>query len=197
MKKINLVLACGVIFTLASSINLSAQDGKDFALTNASGTKQTVNLSFPENAHSTKIINDKKDVKELKARLREAKANNKVTGYVNNHFKDVSDLQIFGATATSELILAKFTMYKKSARAVYDKKGNWLYTIINYQEDDLPGNVKSLVNSRFKEYSITLVQEISEGDITFYKVFLENCRNAKQVLVYNDEVTVFLDYVKQ
>ena len=80
---------------------------------------------------------------------------------------------------------------------MYDKKGNWLYTIINYQEDDLPKDVKNLVNDMFKGFSISLVQELSQGDITCYKVFLENCRNVEHVIVYNDEVVSVQEFARQ
>jgi thioredoxin-related protein len=195
MKKINSIVAGLVIFTLACTNNSNAQNGKDFSLTNSSGTKQAAGFVVAENAASAKTIIDKPTVKQLKARLREAKINSKVTSYVNNNFKDVSGLQIF--MQDNEPILAKFTVRNKSARILYDKNGNWVYTIINYKEDDLPAAVKNLVKSSYKDFSIAFVQELNQGDITCYKVFLENCRSYKQILVHNDEITVFQEFEKQ
>jgi hypothetical protein len=140
MKKINSVLVCLVIFTLAHTNNANAQGGKDFISTNSSGEKQVVNFPVPENAVSAKPT-----VKDLKAQLREARANSKVTGYISNNLKNVSGLQIY--MSDNEPILAKFKMHDKSVRITFDKKGNWLYTITSYKEDDLPPAVKSLVKS--------------------------------------------------
>ena len=196
MKKINSSLVCLVIFTLAYTNNSTAQAGKDVSLTNSSGTKQGVNFSDPANALSAKTNAGKPTVKQVKARVWEAKINSKVASHVSNNFKDVEGLQIFNAN--NEPILAKFTMHNKSARVLYDKNGNWVHTVLNYKEDDLPAAVKSLVNNSFKDFSITLVQEISEGDITCcYKVLLESNTSFKEVLVYNGEITTYKEFEKR
>jgi hypothetical protein len=194
MKKINSVFACMVIFTMAYTNNSNAQGGKDFNLANASETRQAASVAVPENALSSTNVIDKPTVKQLKAQLKEAKINSRVISYVNNNFKDVSKLRIF--MQDNEPVMARFTMHNKSARIQFDKKGNWIYSIIDYQEDDLPAAVKSLVRDSYKDFSITLVQELIQGGITCYKVFLENCRSYKQILVNNDEMVVYKEFEK-
>lgn len=194
MKKINLVIVYGVLFTLIASNCLNAQDGKDLSKTVfpvpelSKSSAGSLNNGKAEN-DSTELSDNK-----LKADLKEAKISRKITGYVSNHFKDISGLKIYSNTDGS--FLALFIMQKRPARVMYDKNGNWKYTIINCQEVDLPQNVKDLLNNNYIGYSISLVQEISQGELSFYKVYLENCKSFKQVLVSGDEIIIYNEFEK-
>jgi hypothetical protein len=180
---------------MAYTNNSNAQGGKNFGLANTSEAGQAARFVVPENPLSSTNVIDKKTVKQLKAQLREAKINSRVISYVNNNFKDVSKLQI--SIRDDEPVLARFTMHNKSASIQFDKKGNWVYSIINYKEDDLPAAVKTLVRNSYKDCSITFVQELLQRDIACYKVFLENFRSYKQILVNGDEIIVYQELEKQ
>jgi hypothetical protein len=93
--------------------------------------------------------------------------------------------------------VAKFALQNKAVKVLFNNKGNWTYTILTYYEDELPANVKNLVNNAYAGFDITLVQEIHQQNVTCYKVSIENCRNFKQVLVSDDNIALYEEFVKQ
>lgn len=194
MKKIIMVLVCGVLYTSLTTSPANAQKASDIAFADATVAKKS-SLAEAEKKVAANAVSpeDETSKKEKKANLRAAKANLKVTNHFNKNFKDVSDLTW---SDEEKATVATFKINEKSARIVYDKRGNWLYSIINYQEDQMPANIRSLVKSAYKGFSISLVQEVSQNDITLYKIHLEDCNSLKQILVYNDEITVYEDYTK-
>jgi len=60
----------------------------------------------------------------------------------------------------------------------------------------MPGDTRSLVKSGFNGYTISLVQEVTRGNTTLYKVHLEDASGYKKILVHNDEITVYEEYDK-
>jgi len=193
MKKINVFFVSGVIFTLLFTTRLNAQQPESIS----SATTKTKQLTDMAVIGDTPGVNDnssKATAKEMKAKLNAAKISTKVNNHIAAHFKNVSGLQIINSEQGT--MVAKFAMSGKVARVLYDAKGNWVYTIINCTENDLPENVKQLVYASYKGFTITLVQELSQGTITCYKIFLEDCRNLKEIFVYNDEITVDKEFVK-
>lgn len=182
MKKINFV--CGIIFILAFTSNSNAQ--------------QSISLKKPATnpADATPFYANTPD-KEItagKSTVTETRADNKVSRYVAGHFKNISGLRI--SNLKEGAIVAEFSMAGKAARVVCDKKGNRIYTIITYSENELPAEVKQLVHDEFKGFSITLVQEISQREVNCYKIFLEDRSSLKEVFVYNGEITIDKELVK-
>lgn len=45
-------------------------------------------------------------------------------------------------------------------QVAYEKKGDWLYTILSYTENKLPKDIRHLIKSNYYDYDINLVQEI-------------------------------------
>ncbi len=135
-----------------------------------------------------------KDIKAMKANLKAEKINLRVNKNLQKNYKDASGVDV---SHESRAIVARFkTSDDKAARVVYNKNGGWLYTIFTYNEDKLPTTVKDMVVAAYPNFNITLVQEIKQGDITIHKVFLEDCTSFKQVLVHNDELTLYEDFKK-
>jgi len=194
MKKIIMILLSGVFYTLLITSNATAQ--------------RATNITFPipgtdnknGSAGDDKIVAGnaidpaaKAAIKDMEANLKAAKVTLKVTSHLSKNFKNVSGLTW---NTEEKAIIASFKMDDKSARVVYNKRGNWLFTIINYSEEQMPREVRSLVKDSYGEFTITLVQEVRQGGITLYKVHLEDNTHIKQVLVYNGEITVYGDFIK-
>ncbi len=60
----------------------------------------------------------------------------------------------------------------------------------------MPKAIRSLIRSNFPDYNITGMNEIKEGDMTFYLVYLEDETSYKQISVYNGELNVFKELQK-
>ena len=78
----------------------------------------------------------------------------------------------------------------------YDRSGNRMFTISNYQEKQLPKEVRGLVKSKYYDYTITLVQEIVFQEQTVYLIQMQDETTWKNVRVADGEMTVIEDFIK-
>ena len=69
---------------------------------------------------------------------------------------------------------------------LYDKNGDWQYSLIFYSEDKLPRDVRAAVKSTYFDMAITLVEEVQTTDSKVYIVHLEDKANIK-ILKVNDQ----------
>jgi hypothetical protein len=181
MKKIIIVLVCGMLYTSASINQATAQKA-----TNASFETPTIEGQSGESA-------DKASASRSEADLKAAKVNLKVTNHLSKQFRNMSNLKW---STEEKVIVATFKIDEKSGRVVYNKKGNWLYSIITYTEDQMPKEVKFLINDAYPGYNITLVHEITQGSTFLYDVFIEDSSHLKQILVQDQDLTVYKEYTK-
>jgi len=184
MKKITPVIVCAILIATITSSSYAGSCTKPNLQTIATGKEIYPVAASPE-AAMTIHLNAKPLVKELKAKLRAAKINRKVVDYVDDHFTPVSGLNVY---PDNGVLVSKFMMNDRSVRIVFDAKGNWMYTIINGGEKDLMKSDRRLVNKHFKDFSITLVQEIRQDDISCYKIFLEKNTMTVIIFVYDGKI---------
>lgn len=59
-------------------------------------------------------------------------------------------------------------------RVMYDKNGNWSYSLINYGEEKLSENIRETVKSEYFDFNIVLVQEVQMNGGTEYIITLED-----------------------
>jgi hypothetical protein len=71
-------------------------------------------------------------------------------------------------------------------RVFYDKKGHWQYSLILYTEDQLPGDLRASVKSKYYDLAITLIEEVQTNDGMVYIVHLEDKSNIKILRLSND-----------
>ena len=189
-----MILVSGVLFTSLITSYATAQKATDISFAaSKTGNKSGLGESEKTAVSNAIVNNDETALKEMKANLKVAKANLKVTNHHEKNYKNVSGLKW---NSEEKVIVATFKMNDKSARVVYNKRGNWLFTIITYNEAQMPQDIRSLVKANYGGYSISMVQEISQGDVTLYKVHLEDCNSLKQILVHNNEITVYEEFTK-
>jgi len=186
MKKIIMVLVSGVLYTSLTIGNATAQKVTDISFA-ALKIDYKIDSVSDDNLVAGNAIDpaNKIALKGMKASLKEVKYNFKVTNHINSNFKNISNLLLSSA---DNLTIAKFKMNDKSAKVVYDKKGNWSYTMLTYHEDQMPKDIKSLIKDNYKGFTISLIHEIKQPDITCYMIYLDEETSFKHVLVYNDEI---------
>lgn len=195
MKKNILVFISGVFCTSLMTGHAIAQNVTDLAFTNLTVDALTDWTISDSTAKSNTIDpTSKLAFKEMKANLKATKINSKISNHINNEYKNISNLSL---SPSDNLTIAKFKMNEKNFKVVYDKRGNWSYTLLTYHENQMPQNIKLLMNSTYKDFTISLVQEIHEYDITCFMVYLNNKQNFKSVLILNDEIIEVKDYNKR
>lgn len=78
----------------------------------------------------------------------------------------------------------------------YDKKGNWVYSILTYGEDKLPEDVRALVKGHYYDFNINWVKEVTEAQTTVYVVHMESAKAWKEVSVQEGEMRVLKEFCK-
>lgn len=68
-------------------------------------------------------------------------------------------------------------------RVIYDQKGIWVFSLINYGENKLPRNIRSIVKSAYFDFDIVLAEEIQMNEGTEYIVTLEDSSDIRIVKV--------------
>jgi len=93
--------------------------------------------------------------------------------------------------------VVKYTSNNKHCRTVYNKKGEFIYTVRQYNEDRMPRDVRTLIKSRYFDYTITLVEEIDRPSKPIaYVVHLQDAATLVNVQVCEGEIEVVGDYIK-
>lgn len=172
MKKIPVVLIMAMIISIITT-KVAAQ----ITAANFSKEQPGIFAASPEN-----------NPKEAKKVAKFDKATHKALSNFKNAYKDESSVKW---SFEPNVMVAKFTKDDIQTNVIYSNKGSWIHTIKNYQESKLPEDVRTLIkNSDFSNYNIDLVQQIDEGNTTFYIVHLLNGKKYKQVVVYDGSIGV-------
>ena len=83
--------------------------------------------------------------------------------------------------------MAYFTDHGIQSRAVYNNKGNWVYNMRSYNEQDLSKEIRTRVKTVYFDYSITRVNEITVQGRIFYFVRMEDAKRCITVRVCAEE----------
>lgn len=86
--------------------------------------------------------------------------------------------------------LAEFTQGTIRCKSVFDRRGNWLYSIKEYSEKELPKEVRNLVKSVYYDYSIGWVKEVSQNQSVVYVVHVSNTPEWKDLLVQDGQIEI-------
>jgi hypothetical protein len=83
-------------------------------------------------------------------------------------------------------------------RAYYDKKGNWQYSLLFYDEDKLPQDIRTTVRSTYFDLAITLVEEVQTPDGIGYIVHLEDKSSLINLKVSREgEMEIMQKFIKE
>ena len=94
-------------------------------------------------------------------------------------------------------LIVYFTENGIKGRANYDSDGKWLSTMRAYAEEYLPKDIRAQVKREYYDFSITWVNEITNEKQLYYIVHMQDNSSWKNVMVYDGEMTVVEDRVKQ
>ena len=93
--------------------------------------------------------------------------------------------------------LVEFTHDSTKNVVMYDKKGNWSFTISYIDESRLAPSLKSLVESYYPGYNVTGAEEVSVSAFTFYVVHVQDKRTWKKLRIWDGEVDLIEDFNKE
>jgi hypothetical protein len=91
---------------------------------------------------------------------------------------------------------AKFVENQVKYMVDYNKKGDWVSTIANYNEDQLDTHIAGAVKTAFLGYAIVHVTEVRKGKSIVYLVKIDNQKFLKTVRIVNGEMDVYESYIK-
>ena len=154
-----------------------------FSSVNAQTTRSNANL----NTSSTKevALTDYTKDKELPDFNSNSRMIAKAHKNFSKTFKEAGNIAWF---ETGDGFKAQFTKDDIQTKVFYDLKGRWIANVRSYQEDKLPRDIRHRVKSKYYDYSIFLVQEVSIEDNTAYLVKIEDKNSIKTIRIVNDEM---------
>ena len=84
-----------------------------------------------------------------------------------------------------------------SGKTVYNKNGDWVYTLFSYPEEKLSAYIRELVKSVYcADYKIIWINEVHNVKKTFYVVHLEDKKTFKNLQICNGEMEVVQEFDK-
>ena len=98
--------------------------------------------------------------------------------------------------ATSYVYIAKFFEKSTETMVAYGKRGNWLYTVKRYGENNLPRDVRDLVKSAYFDFAISHIDEVHvpKEEHSIYIIRLRNKKLFKTVRVSDREMDIISEY---
>ncbi|PWT76268.1 MAG: hypothetical protein C5B59_06935 [Bacteroidetes bacterium] len=92
--------------------------------------------------------------------------------------------------------LAEFSLNSIKNRVVYDKKGNWRFSVSYYGEKNLPAEIRAIVKPVYYDYAISRVEEVHSDDKVIYIVHVQNASTLKTLRVCEGEMDLIEDFRK-
>ena len=90
----------------------------------------------------------------------------------------------------NEGFVCRFLQADNANRAYYNKIGNWICTVSDLSEKNMPQDLRQLVRTMYIDYSILFVQEIilPEGYEPIYKIQIQNEKKFVVLKVIDGEI---------
>lgn len=95
----------------------------------------------------------------------------KIFNRFNKKFHNVTNVKW---DQLGDKFLATFSVNETTTRSLFSRKGKIIYTINYSSEKNLPDDVRSLVNERYTDYTITSVAQVLEKKRKIWVVKLKN-----------------------
>jgi hypothetical protein len=147
----------------------------------------------PETLTTVVKLNDPSTYERTEAKFLN-EVNTKALRYFKKQYKDINDEKWY---TLSNGYLAEFNANSSKNLVVYDKKGNWKFTISYYDEKNLPPEIRSIVKPTYYDYTISRVEEIHVNDKIIYLVHIQNETSLKTVRVCNGEMELMEEFNRQ
>jgi hypothetical protein len=111
----------------------------------------------------------------------------------SKNYKNISKVSWY---YSGKILVASFSEQNAQKRVMYSGNGHWLRTLITYDESQLSDYVKSMVEREYPKFKITNITEVHERDMIAFFVNLENEKEIKQVISYEDKVWTHRQFKK-
>jgi hypothetical protein len=108
-------------------------------------------------------------------------------------FKDINNEKWY---SIKNGYLAEFSSNASKNRVVYDKKGNWKFTVSYYEEKNLPTEIRAIVKPVYYDYTISRIEEVHTNDKIIYLVHVQNDSRLKTLRVCEGEMDLIEDLPK-
>jgi len=128
----------------------------------------------------------KKPKTEFKVEKNTSSSFSKATSVLNAMFPNATN--ITWATYGKGLLLAYLETPGKKHRAGFDKKGNFVYAISSYKEEQLPQSVLLKVKQTYFGKNIFCVTEVNYDGKTAYLIILEDKTSWLHIKIIGDEM---------
>lgn len=109
-------------------------------------------------------------------------------------YKNVSDAK--WVISGNGLLAAYFTDAGIASRRYYNRKGIFEYMIRYYQEDKLNRSVRHLVKSKYYDFSISQVTEVTRNGNVAYLIDIEDKSSWKTIKLLDNEIEVVDELLK-
>jgi hypothetical protein len=129
-------------------------------------------------------------IRNVMADIRPATSDSRVIKAVRNFWQTFGDSKNETWYYLPEGALAEFQENGVSYRVSYSKKGEWVYTLKQYTEKELPEDVRAQVKSVYYDYRIGWVKEVDQAGMFVYLVHIENERESKTIRLADGEMEV-------
>jgi hypothetical protein len=134
--------------------------------------------------------------KLLGANFSEVRANDVNLKAMRDFNKQFSSVTTEKWYKISDGIVASFTEKEIETKVHYDLSGGWHCTLRTYNENQLPFDVRDLVKSKYYDYNILVVYEITYPGSLTYILKIEDSKKIKTLKVADGEMEVIGDYVR-
>lgn len=92
---------------------------------------------------------------------------------------------------------ARFQQQGTTHIVTYNKRGNWLYTIRQYDESLMDPGLRAMVKTVYYDYRIFLVEEVERpARSVWHLVHMEDNSSWKNIRIYENEMETVLDMQK-
>lgn len=78
----------------------------------------------------------------------------------------------------------------------YDKKGRWQSTLLVYDENQMPAQLRRTIKSAYVDFDIVKVVEVSIGNKHTYFVKIQDSSTLKTIQVVNGEIVEVEHYIR-
>ena len=122
-----------------------------------------------------------------------ALVNKKIENAFTKQFKNAENTKWFAADKN---FLVAFELDQQRHNALYKKNGSLIYNISYGSEKNLPTEVRSLVKSKYFDYSISTAINVKQNDANIWLINVEDQQNMFQVRVEDGEMKE-IDHIRK
>jgi len=187
MKKALFSLVLGFTFSMMTGAYIHAQNSQK-------NIEPEMKLDFMPSIHNLSMLQNH-DLSSVNLLARNEINISAVRDFVNR-FDDVNNALWFAIPKGG--FEAYFVRDGYGDRVIYDKNGGWLMSLITYNEDKCPRDIRAAVKSLFFDFDIILIEEVHNRDGVDFIFYLQDKSSIQIVRVTREnEVEILHTFDRQ